>query len=336
MTMSLPFEKLNETDIREEIIAPLIRRLGYRSGTDDNVIREQILRYPKLTLGRKTPKKDPFLRGRADYILEAKQRVRWVIEAKAPEVSIGIDDVEQAWTYANHQEVRAVYFVLCNGRIFNVYRTAYSPDSPPVLSLLYEELDSQYQTISNALGPDALLRDFPEIKIDFGVPIAPGLRSIARITNGLIRYENNSLNLSVLSELQNGVQEGAIERDANGCLVAFLRTTGPSRSLHELNERLGLGEFEMTSSDNVISTNPAKPTIFGFDKQVILPAGEKLLDMNTWQHITIPVNITCHVSIEAIGTMIKNTFSGKFLTCMKYPGAGMEVKLLGSFDIHLA
>ena len=71
---SLPprFEEFNETDVREEIIAPLLRRLGYSSRTDNNIIREQPLRYAKSFLGRKNPSKDPELRGVADYILEAK------------------------------------------------------------------------------------------------------------------------------------------------------------------------------------------------------------------------------------------------------------------------
>jgi hypothetical protein len=52
------FNSLNETDIREEIIAPLLRYLGYRSGTANNIIREQHLTYPKSSLGRKD-KNDP-------------------------------------------------------------------------------------------------------------------------------------------------------------------------------------------------------------------------------------------------------------------------------------
>lgn len=115
-----PFERFNETDVREEIITPLLHRLGFKSGTENDIIREQSLRYPREFLGRKNPKKDPVLRGKADYILEAKGRVRWVIDAKAPDVLIDDDAIEQAWSYANHAEVRAVYFAVCNGRTLTV------------------------------------------------------------------------------------------------------------------------------------------------------------------------------------------------------------------------
>lgn len=73
------FDSLNETDIREEIIAPLLCYLGYRSGTVHNVIREQPLSYPKSFLGR-MKNSDPILRGRADNICEAHGQVRWIIE----------------------------------------------------------------------------------------------------------------------------------------------------------------------------------------------------------------------------------------------------------------
>jgi hypothetical protein len=45
---SYNFDCLNETDIREEIVSPLLRLLDYRSGTENNIIREQYLSYPHM------------------------------------------------------------------------------------------------------------------------------------------------------------------------------------------------------------------------------------------------------------------------------------------------
>lgn len=269
----LDLKNFNETDVREEILAPLIRQLGYRSGTENEVIREQSLRYPRAFIGRKKPNSDPILRGKADYILEAGGAVRWVIEAKAPDVEIDVDSIEQAFTYANHPEVRAVFFVLSNGRQLSVFQTNQGPDQAPVLELAYEELNEKLPVLANLLGPDALQRDFPSVAPDLGAPLGPGLRSVARIANGLIRYEENSLGNHVLSELQTGITEGAVERDDNGNMVAFLRTHGPSQSLQELNERLGLASFEMVSGDGEISVNPDNPTTFSYDNTVTLPQG---------------------------------------------------------------
>lgn len=332
----LQFEELNETDIREEVLAPLVRILGYRSGTINNIIREQSLRYPRAFLGRKDVKRDPLLRGKADYILKVNGKIRWVIEAKAPDVEIDIDAIEQAWSYANHAEIRAVYFVLSNGKTLQIFQTNLGPNSGPIFSIMYDELEHKLQVLKNILSPEAILRDHPEVIPDLGKPLGPGLRSFVRITNGLIKYEDNSLGLRVIRELQTGIAEGAIERDEEGRMVAFVRTTGPSRSLQELNERLGLSTFEMVSYDSTISADQENPTIFIYNNTVIFPAGETLLDLNTWKSIILPVNISCHVVAEAHGFLDGHKFTGKFITIMNYLEVQMVVDMVGSFDVYLA
>lgn len=332
----LQFEQLNETDIREEVLAPLIRALGYRSGTIHNVIREQSLRYPRAFLGRKDVKKDPLLRGKADYILEAQGKVRWVIEAKAPDTEIDIDAIEQAWSYANHPEIRAVLFVLSNGKTLQIFQTNQAPNSGPIFSSTYEELIEKLTNIKNILGPEAILRDHPPVTPDLGKPLGPGLRSFVRIANGLIKYENNTLGLRVLNELQIGITEGAIERDEAEKMVVYVRTAAPSRSIQELNERLGLSSFEMVSPDSIISTNPDKPTTFIYENTVILPAGEELLDLNTWKNIVLPMNISCYAVAEAQGFLDGRKFAGKFKTRMTYLEAKKVVDMAGSFDVFLA
>jgi predicted type IV restriction endonuclease len=149
------FDKLNEADVREEIIAPLVRQLGYRSDSENNVLRELPLRYPSVFFGRKSQKKDQLLRGKADYVLEAGRRVRWVIEAKSPAAGISDDDVEQAYSYAVHAEVRAVYFVLCNGREFIIFQTNMGPGVSPLLKLSYDQLVSAegVRVLENLLSP---------------------------------------------------------------------------------------------------------------------------------------------------------------------------------------
>lgn len=332
----LQFEKMNEADVREEVLAPLVGILGYRSGHIHNVIREQSLRYPRIFLGRKNPKKDSLLRGEADYILEADGKVRWVIEAKAPNVEINIDEIEQAYSYANHPEIRAVYFVLSNGKTFQIFQTNQGPESMPVFSITYSELTEKISCIKNILSPEAILRDHPAITPDFGEPLAPGLRSVVRIANGLIKYEKNTLGLPVFNELQTGIAGGAIERDEKRRMVACIRTTGPSRSLQELNERLGLSIFEMISDDSTISTDPEKPSLFIYENTVILPSGEELLDLNTWKKVTLTNNISCHTVTKARGFLEGNKFAGQFITEMNYLETRMVVKMTGSFEVFLA
>ena len=248
----LAFEEMNETDVREEVITPLLSGLGYRSGTENNVIREQSLRYPRKFLGRKDLSKDPELRGKADYILEAKRKVRWVLEAKAPDGQITQDDIEQAWSYANHPEVRAVYFVLCNGRTLKIFQTVLAPAADPLVVVSYEELPQRYAEICGILSPDSLLRDFAVSDAKTGPPIGPGLRSVVRVTGGLIQYDKMTPEIHQVLDWQNPVVGGALERDERGRLVAFLETLSPLRSVQELNEHLGLSSFEMETEDTTL------------------------------------------------------------------------------------
>ncbi len=159
---------------------------------------------------------------------------------------------------------------------------------------------------------------------------------MARITNGVIRYERNSLNFAPLNELQIGITFGALERDEDGKLVAFLKTAGPSRSLQELNERLGLAQFEMVSDDPQLSEDPDRPTVMRYENTIILPQGEEVLDISTWRKLRLLKNITCDVTAAAEGCYKRGTFFGQFVSHLRYREFGQSISLEGSFEVHLA
>ncbi|MEW6165632.1 MAG: hypothetical protein AB1642_11275 [Pseudomonadota bacterium] len=327
---------MNEADVREDVIAPLIKQLGYRIGTEFNIVREQGLRYEHLYLGRKVPERDPILRGKADYILEVRERVRWVIEAKAPSVELGPNDIEQAWSYANHPEVRAVYFVLCNGQRLIIYSTNQGPNAPALLDVAYSEFATRLADIVNLLGPAAIERDFPNLAPNASPPIGPGLRSIIRVTSGVIRYlKSTQPDNPALLRMQTFITSGSVERVDNR-LVAYLKTHAPIREMQELNEQLGYDGFEMTSTDSVVSVDPGRPTTFISDRVVILPKGTVVTNLNTWQRAPMPFEITAHTITRAIGTLNGNTFSGAFMMEMKFqPQLTPPITLDGDFSIHV-
>lgn len=332
---AINFNNLNETDIREEVLAPLLRRLGYRSGTNDNVIREQSLRYPRVFIGRKKSNKDPLLRGIADYILEAGLKVRWIIEAKSPDAELDLESIEQAYTYANHPEVRAVYFVLSNGKKLVVFQTNQGPNSNPLIDFSYDELENKYKILEGLLSPASILRDHPSIELDLREPIGNGLRSVVRITNGLISYFGSSVNIPAINEMNTSISDGAVERDENGQLVAYLNTVAPTRSMQNLNQRLGLTSFEMYSDDSFISNDPASPTIFKSEQSITLPVGERILDINSWKQITIPHNIKCNVITQARGHLENNKFHGSFVSIMNFLDPPQQIKLNGKYEMFV-
>lgn len=330
------WSQFGEADVREEVIAPLLLRLNYKTGTDNNIIREQPLRYDKSYLGHKSPHRDWPLRGKADYTCEVKKKIRWTIEAKSPSGQISTEDAEQAYTYARHPEVRAVYFCICNGRELNVYQTADAPGTKPILSLKYEDFDISFRAIESLLGPDSILRNHPNITPDFGQPIGPGLRSLVRITSGKVVFHTCSPELPMLKGYTIFVVNGAVQRQVSKGLLAFLDTLSPYESLQRLNERLGLARFEIASNDSVISTDETRPTIFQSEHTVFLAQGEVIPNFLTGGNIQLPSNLTCKVKTLAEGILKDTIFSGNFQARYFYKETDLDIAMRGKFEIHVA
>jgi hypothetical protein len=185
MSHSSPqFEKWSEQDVRENLIRPFIRSLGY---SDAMVTTELPLKYERMYLGRKKPAKDPILRGKADYILEVDGRFRVVIEAKPPG-EITDNDREQAYSYAMHPEVRALIFAVISGTHFEFFHTFQKPEAGPLLAITFAELDGKFNQLMDLVSPDALRRRFPKYELDAGQPLAPDLRSFAKVVHGQLVY----------------------------------------------------------------------------------------------------------------------------------------------------
>jgi hypothetical protein len=329
------FEELNETDVREEIIAPLLRELGYRSGTENDVIREQSLKYPRSFLGRKK-NNDPILRGKADYICEIINKTRWVIEAKAPSEPISdTDAIEQAWSYANHPEIRAIYFCVCNGLAFSIYQTNKGADAPAIFECLYEEMKEKLSLIKNILSPEAIFRDYPTYEPDYGEPLSSNLRSFARLTNGKITYESNSSNLKPLEGMVMTITDGSVERTKAGKIEAYIKTQVPFQQLQNLNEQLGLHEFNLETEDSSISINSDAPTTFIGKNEIVLPRGIKVLDLVTWQEVELQINLSVVTETIAVGSLHDNTFNGSFTAKLFYKEIDMRVQLDGKFTAQI-
>ena len=246
------FSKMNETDVRENIIAPLLRELGYRHSTSADVITEQSLRYPRIHLGRKK-KGDPLLRGKADYILEVDRRLRWVAEVKSPLASIEPDDRDQAWSYAAHSEVKGIFYLVTDGKIFELYQTCDAPPAQPLVTMRYEDLREKLHLLSNVLSPDSMRRDFKAFVLDSGKPLGIGLRSFAKVTSGSLTYLSITPPLigAEIVGLTNYIKEGSVER-SEGQILAYLKIGSSRRQIDEFNRALGLEVFELSTGDALI------------------------------------------------------------------------------------
>lgn len=163
------FTDLNfkEDSVREVIIAPILSRLGYHPTGIQTVIRSKSLVQPFIYVGtRRHP-----VTIIPDYTLTYEGRAVLVLDAKSPSESVtSTANIQQAYSYAIHPEIRVDHFALCNGRRLAVY----SVETPkPLLNIPFEEFEERWTEIEQHLAPRYLLT--PQLRKfapDFGVAVS--------------------------------------------------------------------------------------------------------------------------------------------------------------------
>jgi hypothetical protein len=332
--LGLPFSRMNETDIRAEVLEPLLRRLGYSMTGTAAIRREHSLSYPYLYLGRKKPGKDLMLRGVADYTLEVAGHARWTLEAKPPSDLLDDEVIQQAWSYAIHPEVQSSYFAICNGRNFKLYSTSSAWSAGPLLDLTYDELHSRFSEVQAYLGPSEIARHHPNHLLSAGKPLAPGQRAFARIASGTISYHRSSLPIPMLSQMQVSIVDGTIRRDSAGRIQAQLRTSGPFRAVQEEIDRLGLSFQIYETSDECLSLSPAEPTVFKYVADQFFPF---MMDPTTFTPRRLDTPMRVQIQACAIGHLDADVFGGTFIGDFKFfvPQGIAEVRGEGRFEFRL-
>ncbi|WP_398468011.1 type I restriction enzyme HsdR N-terminal domain-containing protein [Tardiphaga sp.] len=335
---------MNETDVREAIVRPLLNALGYRHGSQANIRTECALRYDRAFLGRKDEKSDPVLRGRADYICEAIPYGRWVVEVKAPSAELSQEDAHQAHTYAAHPEVGARYYMVTNGRQFVLHQTG--APYVPILNWSLEETGKHFHALENILSPDAMQRA-ATVSIDLGRSLGPLLGSSARIVGGSIVYDGHetssalaSAAFSKLKGMRSAVRGQAITRLAD--LIEMRVELEPAfGAFDELNRSLGFIPIIFHSADVVLSTDSEHPSIFTGTLNISIPRGTRLPETPVTPGGVAPVD--CQVSYfnKAIGYLINDRIRGIFemeqeFVCRAQGVPPLGVRAFGQFDLQVA
>ena len=159
--------EFKEDSVREVIITPLLNRLGYTPSGSNRVVRSKSLNHPFIYAGtRKVP-----VTLIPDYTLFSDRDVLLIIDAKRPtEDVLGRANVQQAYSYAIHPEIRSQHFALCNGKSLVVFNV---DNNIPLLFILFPEFDSRWDEVEQHLAPKYLrhpmLRRFAP---DFGCALS--------------------------------------------------------------------------------------------------------------------------------------------------------------------
>lgn len=155
-----------EDSVREELIAPLVRHLGFRPLGALRVRRSQPLIHPFVHIGSTKYR----VNITPDYTLFVDDKPVLVIEAKRPSEELARSkNAEQAYSYAIHPDVRSPHYALCNGRRLVVYSIF---QFEPVLDVLVSEIPQRWAEVERVLHPRNLARpELRDLLPDFGLAL---------------------------------------------------------------------------------------------------------------------------------------------------------------------
>lgn len=148
-----------EDSVREVLLVPILKRLGYKESGDHKILRSKSLNHPFVRLGVQKFKINIV----PDYILSYKDNHLVVVEAKSPKEDILKNGahIEQAYSYAIHPEVRAEKYCLFNGRYLVIYSVS---KYEPVLIVKIDDIEKKWKLIEKELLPkyiiDPNLKDY--------------------------------------------------------------------------------------------------------------------------------------------------------------------------------
>ncbi len=152
-----------EDSVREELILPVLKALGYSAKGENKIIRSKQLIHPFVTVGSK----EVPLNNYPDYSLEVSGKYAWVLDAKGPDETITTGkNKQQAFFYAIHPEVNVQYYALCNGKEFVLFKVG--PDQA-VLCFSLSEIEKHWAELEKYLSPSAFTRtdtDYERRRVD--------------------------------------------------------------------------------------------------------------------------------------------------------------------------
>lgn len=220
------FTNYKEQDIREEVIAPIVKLLGYEKNSDYEVEREESYKANELFI--KIGSRE---RQKLDYICNIRKNNFWIIEAKNGETKeIFQEQLEQAYFYSIHPKVNCRYFAVTNGWLFNLYdRNKFLSDNisdvfTPILSIKHTELESHFYTLYEYLGASNIIFNvkseclFKEIEKTLSAEV---------YLKRLVYFENTVKNIIKKSEREVYRNIAKLEKESDKKYEEYLKSLKP-------------------------------------------------------------------------------------------------------------
>lgn len=177
--------EFKEDSVREELIVPILKRLGYSASPPNQICRSLVLKHPYVYIGSKQQKINIF----PDYLMRRNGKPFFVLDAKSPGEDIDQGkNVEQAYSYAIHKDVRTPLFALCNGRTFALYHVSHWP---ALLRFPISDIENRWKTLAAHIGSDVVRRDatfYPDFGIGllrFGLALVENKQKVKQLFTDL-------------------------------------------------------------------------------------------------------------------------------------------------------
>lgn len=264
----LDSQDFKEDAVREEIVLPILKKLGYSASSKNKIIRSKNLKHPFCYFGTKKNSVNII----PDYTFEIDGEIKWILDAKRPSENIFEGkNVAQAYSYAVHQEIRSEIFCLFNGKEFTIFDVR---NTKPILGFQIRDLKENWAEIEKLLSPEFVkkphLKDFKYdmglfimrfgVEANFYEPMCfnmQGIGFIAKITDNLY-----SINSNFGTYIKEGVmQEFAGTFDFSEQQYLELLRILPRELASKISESLKRQPFKYTNE------NPEK---FAFDAYAVL------------------------------------------------------------------
>ncbi|MBP1631451.1 MAG: hypothetical protein H6Q15_2344 [Bacteroidetes bacterium] len=156
--------EFKEDSVREEIIAPILKELGYSAFGENKIVRSQNLKHPYIYFGTKKENITII----PDYLLQVNGVNVAVIDAKSPRENIlKGKNPEQAYSYAIHKEIRVNKYGLCNGNEIAFFDVN---EIEPIFYSEIQELEEKWEEFYKVISPLGCTKPYIfNFKPDFGI-----------------------------------------------------------------------------------------------------------------------------------------------------------------------
>ncbi|WP_122677345.1 type I restriction enzyme HsdR N-terminal domain-containing protein [Pseudomonas viridiflava] len=236
-----------EDSVREEIITPILKRLGYKVEGKARISRSKPLINEFIRIGVTNHPVTTI----PDYTLYYDGEAVLVIDAKNPSENINSPShIQQAYSYAVHPEIRCQHFALCNGHRFVLFNQT---STTPVFEMDFRDYETQWSTLEKYLKPQNLKNPgLTRFASDAGIKCARmgigtgAIHWYPAMPSHFARIDKDTITIS--SNVEIAGEEHCISFDVNSSQLPKILSCLPPEAAEAFTRALDTAPFQAESN----------------------------------------------------------------------------------------